>query len=71
VGQRAGSRRWTTSFTQLVANGLSEVDAFLFGRRTYDNSSRDWPKVTDPDEPVGWQAERLAEVRGLAKPGEG
>jgi dihydrofolate reductase len=30
---------------------LDEADRFLFGSRTYANFSRDWPKVTDPDDP--------------------
>ena len=28
-------------FLQLVATWLSDVDAFLFGRRTYENFARD------------------------------
>jgi len=38
-------------FVRLAANWLGEADALLFGRRTYDNFSRDWPKITDPDDP--------------------
>jgi dihydrofolate reductase len=38
-------------FMQLVANWLGEADALMFGRRTYDNFSRDWPNITDPDDP--------------------
>jgi dihydrofolate reductase len=38
-------------FIGLVTDWLGEVDAFLFGRRTYENFSRDWPKVTDPNDP--------------------
>lgn len=38
-------------FVKLAANWLDQADALLFGRRTYDNSSRDWPQITDPDDP--------------------
>lgn len=38
-------------FVELAAEWLGEADALLFGRRTYDNFSRDWPKMTDPDDP--------------------
>ncbi len=38
-------------FMQLVATWLGEADALMFGRRTYDNFSRDWPNITDPDDP--------------------
>jgi dihydrofolate reductase len=37
-------------FMQLVATWLGEADALMFGRRTYDNFSRDWPNITDPDD---------------------
>ncbi|TSE16068.1 dihydrofolate reductase [Arthrobacter sp. KBS0703] len=38
-------------FVKLAANWLGQADALLFGRRTYDNFSRDWPRITDPDDP--------------------
>ncbi len=49
------------AFIQLVANWLGEADALLFGRRTYDNFSRDWPQITDPAEPLA------AKMNGLPK----
>ena len=34
-------------FDQMVGTWLGEADAFLFGRRTYQNFARAWPKMTD------------------------
>jgi dihydrofolate reductase len=38
-------------FVELAAQWLAEADGLLFGRRTYDNFSRDWPKMADGDNP--------------------
>ncbi|MEO3795447.1 dihydrofolate reductase family protein [Nonomuraea sp. B10E15] len=34
-------------FDRLAGTWLRQADAFLFGRRTYQNFARDWPKMTD------------------------
>jgi dihydrofolate reductase len=39
------------AFVKLASSWLGQADALLFGRRTYDNFSRDWPRITDPDDP--------------------
>jgi dihydrofolate reductase len=39
------------TFIQLAANWLNEADGLLFGRRTYDTFARDWPNITNPDDP--------------------
>jgi dihydrofolate reductase len=44
------------SFHDLVAGWVDSADAFLFGRRTYENFARDWPAITDPANPF---AEKL------------
>lgn len=48
-------------FMRIVTGWLGKVDAFLFGRRTYVNFARDWPKTNDPDDPVA------AKLNGLPK----
>jgi dihydrofolate reductase len=48
-------------FLQVVVNWLTDVDAFLFGRRTYENFARDWPQMNDPGDPFG------SKLNGLPK----
>ncbi|MFJ8073863.1 dihydrofolate reductase family protein [Streptomyces sp. NPDC096176] len=35
------------AFDRVAATSLGKADAFLFGRRTYENFARDWPEMTD------------------------
>jgi dihydrofolate reductase len=39
------------TFIRQAAAWLGDADALLFGRRTYTNFARDWPNITDPDDP--------------------
>ncbi len=49
------------TFIDVVAGWVEQADAFLFGRRTYENFARDWPNMTDPDNPFA------AKMNGLPK----
>jgi dihydrofolate reductase len=38
-------------FVRRTAEWLQRADGLLLGRRTYDAFARDWPQITDPDDP--------------------
>ncbi|TDD60960.1 deaminase [Kribbella antibiotica] len=38
-------------FVRRTAEWLTLADGLLLGRRTYDAFARDWPQITDPDDP--------------------
>ncbi|MCP2031498.1 dihydrofolate reductase [Okibacterium sp. HSC-33S16] len=38
-------------FIQQAADWLGDADGLLFGRRTYEAFARDWPQITDPEDP--------------------
>lgn len=47
------------TFIDVVAGWVDQADAFLFGRHTYENFARDWPQITDPDNPFAAKMNRL------------
>jgi dihydrofolate reductase len=49
------------AFIDLAAGWLAQADALLLGRRTYEAFARDWPQITDPEDPF------TASMNGLPK----
>jgi dihydrofolate reductase len=47
------------AFIDKAAEWLGQADALLLGRRTYDAFARDWPRITDPDDPFTVLMNRL------------
>jgi dihydrofolate reductase len=39
------------TFVRRTSEWLGLADGLLFGRRTYEAFARDWPQITDPDDP--------------------
>jgi dihydrofolate reductase len=39
------------AFVERSSEWLDQADGLLFGRRTYTAFARDWPEITDPDDP--------------------
>ncbi|GAB2576367.1 dihydrofolate reductase family protein [Kribbella endophytica] len=39
------------TFVRRTSEWLDLADGLLFGRRTYEAFARDWPEITDPDDP--------------------
>ncbi|GGE92217.1 dihydrofolate reductase family protein [Mycetocola zhadangensis] len=46
-------------FVRQASDWLGEADALLLGRRTYDAFARDWPQITDPNDPFTWRMNNL------------
>jgi dihydrofolate reductase len=48
-------------FMQRVLAWVDQADGFLFGRRTYENFARDWPNISEADNPAA------SKLNGLPK----
>lgn len=47
------------TFVQQASEWLDRADGLLLGRRTYEAFARDWPRMTDPDDPFAGRMNAL------------
>jgi dihydrofolate reductase len=53
-------------FVRRASEWLDLADGLLLGRRTYEAFARDWPQITDPDDPLSVRGTDCSLTRATA-----
>ena len=58
-------------FVRRASDWLDLADGLLLGRRTYEAFARDWPQITDPDDPFTERMNSLPKYVVIEHPPDG